>query len=198
MDRSSTPAGRDAPDDLDDRAWAVPWTHAAGRLHIAPCDVDAAQALARLAADPRVAGSFWVGQPQPDAEPGRVRYWLQEPADRVLMGRLSLAVREQAGAPPVGGIQLASDGLCYLVDPRRWGEGFGGEMLQACCRLFPPRLGMTILRATVLRDNLRSRRVLESAGFAYDGQVTRAFPGRAGEATLLRYRRDCGEAAGTG
>jgi len=81
----------------------------------------------------------------------------------------------------VGAAQLFDGEISYCIDPAFWYQGYGYELVSAVCHIARDRLGLDRLFAKVLRDNLRSRRILERLGFLFCGleYLPHAFyPGR--------------------
>jgi hypothetical protein len=58
--------------------------------------------------------------------------------------------------------------LGYAVAGRRWGHGLAGEAAAAATTFAFTELRLARLRATPLRGNVASRRILERLGFAID------------------------------
>ena len=91
---------------------------------------------------------------------------------------------------PVGAVQFFGRQLAYFLAPSVWQRrGLGSEMVEAVCRHYPPLLGLTRVQASVLRDNVGSRRILEANGFVFAGLATRRWRGMPGIATMLYYER---------
>jgi RimJ/RimL family protein N-acetyltransferase len=66
----------------------------------------------------------------------------------------------------VGMFRIDGRQLSYAVASALWGQGLGSEIVMAVCAQVAPALRMRRLDAHVERDNVRSRRLLESCGFA--------------------------------
>jgi len=72
---------------------------------------------------------------------------------------------ERDGAPIVlGAIDVISMGLAYVVDPQRWGQGFGSAALRAVIA-HPATADVELFVAGVDAGNLASSRCALSAGF---------------------------------
>jgi ribosomal-protein-alanine N-acetyltransferase len=69
----------------------------------------------------------------------------------------------------------------YFFHPEAWGRGYGSELMAACILLADNVLRLPEVRAFARAENVRSRRVLEKAGF----EVIRFVP----EMERLLYRR---------
>jgi RimJ/RimL family protein N-acetyltransferase len=104
-----------------------------------------------------------------------VRDWLRlgsfKPNPHRLLHGPYFASRLRCGDGLAGVLGLHPDHLSYAIAPALWGQGLGGEMVSAACDALAPAAGMHRLSARVQRDNLRSRRLLESAGFRFAGLV---------------------------
>jgi RimJ/RimL family protein N-acetyltransferase len=59
--------------------------------------------------------------------------------------------------------------LAYDVGVAHWGQGIGTLVARALSEFGLTQLGYRRVQATVLDSNLASRRVLEKAGFTYEG-----------------------------
>lgn len=100
------------------------------------------------------------------------------PAARGRRRSYELAVELRRGGRLVGACDLAlSGGRCgdigYMLAPRHWGHGYGTELARALVELGLGQLGLRRLAAVVAVENERSRRVLEKAGFVWDGLMRR-------------------------
>ncbi|MBS0376341.1 MAG: GNAT family N-acetyltransferase [Proteobacteria bacterium] len=89
-----------------------------------------------------------------------------------------LAVELRRGGRLVGACDLALDGarsgdIGYMLAPRHWGHGYGTELACALVEFGFGQLGLRRLAAVVAIENDRSRRVLEKAGFVWDGLMRR-------------------------
>lgn len=71
----------------------------------------------------------------------------------------------------------------YSFDPAAWGHGYATELVAACTSLADDALHLPEIHAFARAENVRSRRVLEKAGF----KVVRFVP----EMERLLYRRSC-------
>lgn len=118
---------------------------------LAPADIDAALALML---QPQVRELLFAGPPV---------------TPETLRQRAYFVARLQLSGPLVGVLGLHAEGLSYAIDPALWGRGLGRELLATACHTLAPAAGLRPLRALVRRDNLRSRRLLERAGFRFAG-----------------------------
>jgi ribosomal-protein-alanine N-acetyltransferase len=96
-----------------------------------------------------------------------------------------LAVVLRRGGKLIGTCDLALTGprhadIGYLLAPRHWGFGYGTEVAGALVDFGFRVLELRELTAVVAIDNERSRRVLDRAGFRWDGLMRRhaRFAGR--------------------
>jgi len=166
--------------------WSAPFTLDTPRLCIAPCDNEAALALAKIVMDPRVYAPFYVGQQARFPAAVDLQYWIQLAHDWKDKSRFNLAVRLRGAGAVIGHIQFTPVQVAYFVHPEYWQNGYGREMLSAACHI-PRLLGIGTLEARVIRENIGSRRILEHIGFAFKGITTRAWGGGSGTVTMLRY-----------
>ncbi|MBS0395962.1 MAG: GNAT family N-acetyltransferase, partial [Proteobacteria bacterium] len=89
-----------------------------------------------------------------------------------------LAVALRRGGRLIGACDLAlTGGRCadvgYMVAPAHWGHGYGTEIARALAAIAFEQLGLERLEAVVAIENERSRRVLASAGFQWEGLLRR-------------------------
>jgi RimJ/RimL family protein N-acetyltransferase len=68
----------------------------------------------------------------------------------------------------------------YWLGKKFWGKGFTLEAVQLICRHGFKKMKMVRIYARVLHPNIASARVLEKAGFRYEGRLRK---------TTFRYRR---------
>jgi RimJ/RimL family protein N-acetyltransferase len=71
--------------------------------------------------------------------------------------------------------------VSYFLHPAAWGFGYATELMSACTDLADHALELREVRAFARPENVRSRRVLEKAGF----RVVKFVP----EMERLLYRR---------
>jgi [ribosomal protein S5]-alanine N-acetyltransferase len=62
----------------------------------------------------------------------------------------------------------------YWIRRSHWGRGFGSEALWLTCRYGFRRMALHRIEAIVVEGNFGSRRVLEKAGFRFEGSSRRA------------------------
>jgi RimJ/RimL family protein N-acetyltransferase len=82
-----------------------------------------------------------------------------------------VVVARREDGVPIGGAELNLDRreTGYWIGTRHQGQGYGKELLAALLRLAFVEHGLPDLTAATLPDNLRSRALLESAGFILRG-----------------------------
>ncbi|MGZ4167953.1 MAG: GNAT family N-acetyltransferase [Solirubrobacteraceae bacterium] len=134
--------------------------------------------LADLTLDPRVYRTLWPWAYPPTRDD--VRAGLVDKRDhwaRHGFGLWLLRDRDSGEMVGRGGLQYtdAIGGFAveaaWAIIPRRWGQGLATELARASVEVAFGPLGVHELIAITLPDNHASRRVMEKAGFAYDGDV---------------------------
>ncbi|KAB7648534.1 GNAT family N-acetyltransferase [Polymorphobacter fuscus] len=96
-----------------------------------------------------------------------------------------LAARTPAGGE-VGAVEITEDNIFYFVRTPYRRTGHGAEMVAAVCA--PPVmhwLGVSRLRARIVRGNLASVAIAERAGFRFVGAFVHGRPGQ----TYLQFER---------
>lgn len=93
--------------------------------------------------------------------PRRRRRLIERRADDTLLGAISLTAIQRA--------ILQSAVLDYWLGTPYVGGGWMGEALALCLREAFGELGLQRVEALVLPENVRSRRLLERAGFTFEG-----------------------------
>lgn len=90
-------------------------------------------------------------------------------------------VVERATGEAVGDLVVRSEWggraaeIGYTLTPAHWGRGFATEAVEAMVAHLVDDLGMTRVHATLHPDNVASARVLERAGFAYEGTTRNSY-----------------------
>jgi len=87
----------------------------------------------------------------------------------------------------IGAAQLCGGEISYCIDPGFWFLGYGYELVQAMCGIARDQLGLERLLAKVLRDNLRSRRILRRLGFEFCGLEYLPHAYRPGKYAVLTF-----------
>lgn len=153
--------------------------------------------LAALLRDPRVARTLWPGE-EPPSE-AQLLHLLADKLDHwqrhgfglwLLRDRVTGAVVGRGGLQHtrIGGREEIEAG--WAIAPERWGEGLATELAHACTAVGFGTLALEDIVAFTQPTNVASRRVMEKAGFAYDGDVV--YKGR----SHVLYRAACPMAPG--
>jgi RimJ/RimL family protein N-acetyltransferase len=87
----------------------------------------------------------------------------------------------------VGAAQLSHGEISYCIDPAFWSQGYGYELVRTICGIARDPIGLERLFAKVLRDNLRSRRILERLGFLFCGLEYLPHAFHAGRYAVLNF-----------
>lgn len=133
-----------------------------------------AEALARYAADSRVAADLRDLFPHPYTE-GDARAYIAECIRQEGAGRLCRAIVEDGQA--VGSVEVClgvdvfrkSGELGYWLGVPFWGRGIMTAAVEELCREAFARLDIVRIQAQPFARNTGSRRVLEKAGFTLEG-----------------------------
>jgi ribosomal-protein-alanine N-acetyltransferase len=148
------------------------------RLRGEPIGPEHEAEIAELTLDPRVYRTLWPWAYPPtraDVRAGLVdkrdhweRYgfglWLlRDRATGLMVGRGGLQYTDA-----IGGFAVEA---AWAITPERWGEGLATELAAASVSVAFDVLHLHDLIAITLPDNLASRRVMEKAGFSYDGSI---------------------------
>jgi RimJ/RimL family protein N-acetyltransferase len=162
---------------------------AAEGLVLRPSDEAAAARLVALLREPEIVGSYSLAVRGEAPDRRAQADWTQRPRDWATHRRLVLAAHEAEGDGVVGMVRLDRTSLSYFVDPARWGRGYAGAMVAVACGPVAVSLGLARVEAEVLRDNHRSRRVLERAGFRFAGLAQRLWAGLPASVAVLQFER---------
>lgn len=151
-----------------------------------PPDFDAAVEVWRAANEARLGG-----RPVPAEHGGRMRRHMEAPgaflfvADEGHLSGMAVGMPGLAGdgaGPPV-------DGLCHVgavfVAPGRWGQGLGGELVDAVLAEAHAR-GYTRAQLWTHAGNTRAHRLYTGRGFERTGREKTDDLGK----TILHYERD--------
>ena len=169
-------------------SWDAGYRVETARLSISPCDALSSREAVGVMADRLVHEPYCGGRSTHLHCRDREAYWAQHVDDYPLRGRMTLAAWEHDNAAFVGMVRFDKGWLNYFVSPRYWGRGYGTEMVAACCRVMPCLLKLPRIHASVIRDNIGSKRILEKIGFTFVGLANRSWHGRPGSAVVLNYR----------
>ena len=142
------------------------------------------RALRVLLSDPEVALPLFGGS----ADAARIDRYLQRYRPEALFEEDRYALALGAHAAVLGAASIVDGALSFVVAPSCWGRGIGRELVDALCAESPGEPASQCLSALVYRENARSRRLLESAGFAFGGLLHAGVDAYAGRA-MLRYER---------
>lgn len=157
------------------------------RLHMRPCTLSDAPALARIGGDPAVAPMLVTPTvPWPvDAVRGLINgywAWRWRPGFRLAMVR--------RGGPLIGTIGMSPTGdVFYFLDPAHWGRGYMAEALAQFLPAIATRFGLTHVTADAFNDNPASLRTLRRAGFEETGQGMGTSAARAEACPITEFRK---------
>ncbi len=140
----------------------------------APQDDDAA-GLAKLAGDWDVAR--WTAYVPHPYEPAMAEAFIGEARVKAAAGiAYTFAIERIADGALVGCVECRIEGeeadLSYWIGKPFWNRGFAGETVRRLLRFIFLDLGLARATAGTMADNPASARVLEKAGFAFEGMRT--------------------------
>ncbi len=161
------------------------------RLRLRPVVAGDAQAVARLAADPDVAcrtsrmphpytladAQAWVARVRDGPDVREVVRAITLRPDDAMIGAIGIVLDPVNAGGTVG----------YWLGKPYWGRGIVTEALQRLVRFAFEDYSLGSLSATVLPDNPASSRVLEKAGFTYNGDSVTDAPARGGPRATKSY-----------
>lgn len=158
------------------------------RLRLRTPQIDDADAIQSIVADPRVALST-ASIPHPYPEGGAKAFILhvRSVASR---DRRNLAIILRDGHELIGMVgyqtkDLESE-LAYMVSPIHWGLGYAGE---ACRRIFDATEAKAVI-ARAMADNKASEAVLRKAGLRWQFEMPVELPIRSGTFPTSFWRLD--------
>lgn len=154
------------------------------RLLISTCTECVAQKLESVATDPLVAVPLY------GATSNTMLSLISYPQVAVGLHKVNwlyLAAKLRDRDEVIGGVCVAESTIAYFIAPEFWGQGYGLEMVSSICALLHEQLGLNLLKATVLRENIGSRRVLEKTGFQFRGLSIRPWSNGRGIAYILNF-----------
>jgi RimJ/RimL family protein N-acetyltransferase len=160
------------------------WSYESKHIRLSVCNEKDGETIAGFGYLPSVAERYFIGRPQFNA----LEAWV---CPDLGWERFKI-IRLVAHSPEddiVGWLEISKGNVGYIVDPRYWNSGVASEMVQAVIQYYAPILGLTDLRASILRENTASIRVVEKNGFRFDGIEKRRFVGMQGFATMVSYHR---------
>jgi RimJ/RimL family protein N-acetyltransferase len=164
------------------------------RLRLRTPQIDDADAIQSIVADPRVALTT-ASIPHPYPEGGAKDFILhvRKVASR---DRRNLAIVLRDGNGLIGMVGYQTQGLeselAYMVSPTHWGRGYASE---ACKRIVAHIFGATEAKAVIARamaDNKASEAVLRKAGLRRQSEMPVELPIRAGTFLTSFWRLDRG------
>lgn len=142
---------------------------------LVPGDLDD---LARLYADPEVRRYFPDGTLDQEQTRDELEWFVNGDNPGYPDCGLWATIERQSGAfiGRCGLLRWEIDGreeteIAYMIAPKFWRRGFGGEVANALVRHGFDRLGFKRLIALIHPDNLASMRTAESAGLAFERMV---------------------------
>jgi RimJ/RimL family protein N-acetyltransferase len=153
-------------------------------LSPSPLSEASSRALRELLSDPQVALPLFGG----NADDQRIDRYLRRYQPEALLHEDRYVLALNARAAVLGAASIFDGALSFVVAPSCWGRGIGRELVDALCADSPGEADCQCLSAMVYRENLRSRRLLESTGFAFRGLLHAGVDAYAGRA-MLRYER---------
>jgi ribosomal-protein-alanine N-acetyltransferase len=136
--------------------------------HFAPSDLDA---LCGITRDPEVMRYIGHGRPLSREETGVNLSNLISAFRRRGFGRWALVGKGSGALVGYCGLSLSNEEvgveLAYMLARGEWGRGLALEAGRASLRYGFEKLGLPAVAGLTLRENLRSRRVLERLGLSY-------------------------------
>ena len=146
-----------------------------------PIGPEHASELAQLTLDPRVNRTLWPwSDPLTRTDVGAGLVDKRDHWERHGFGLWLLRDRLTGEMVGRGGLQYtdAIGGFAveaaWAIAPARWGQGLATELATASVAVAFGVLDVREVIAITLPDNLASRRVMEKAGFGYDGAIEHA------------------------
>ena len=156
------------------------------RVRLAPLAHRHAEALQRIASDPRVGATTLLPEPYPEGGAAAFVAFARGEWGR----EYHFAIEASGEVVGMVGLKEIHDGQAevgYYVDPERWGEGIASAAVRAACAYAFEALGLDRVAAHTLESNVASRRVLEKAGFGLVETVRNPFTKWAPEDRVARY-----------
>lgn len=139
------------------------------RLVVSLCDTTAGAEISEIVSFPEVSQSYCIGRASERLDIRAAEAWRHNVDDWQRLRRLSLAVRSRDCKTVIGFVRIDRGFISYLVNPIFWRQGYGSEMVEACCNHLRKEQCFHVLRATVVRENTASKRILEKHGFSFTG-----------------------------
>lgn len=162
-----------------------------------PYTMSDAAALERLAGDFQVARWMTAGFPHPYTREDAERWLGIATADDPPNNFAILSAGEFAGGIGIGPRYGEHNGTAifgYWLGRRFWGRGLATDAARTFARYAFAERGLRRLEATVFASNPVSARVLEKAGFRFEGRMRESYVDREGQVVDgLLYARVAGD-----
>jgi RimJ/RimL family protein N-acetyltransferase len=139
--------------------------HGTGTVSLRSSTLADAQVLFRIESDPEARRMAAFGGDDPDSQAAFEARWERILRDKTASARTVLWNGEVVGSVLQFDL-FDKPSVAYWIDRRLWGRGIATRALAAFLRECPIRP----LYARVVKDNLRSRKVLENCGFRVSGE----------------------------
>lgn len=127
--------------------------------------------LAAIACDDRVARHYFL-----QSRPRNCEELLQNWVSTYVSGQYAASTPCRAWAvycryerSPIGMLAFHANYLRYFLRPEKWSKGYGRELVRVASDYLAPRQRLACLKAVVRRGNQRSRAVLETNKFLFNG-----------------------------
>ncbi|MXZ91045.1 MAG: GNAT family N-acetyltransferase [Chloroflexi bacterium] len=138
---------------------------------------DDAPALAKYANNRNVSRNLWDKHPYPyrlaDAAEW-IQYAMQQEPETIFAIASATEVIGCIGMLPQSDVARLSAEVGYWLGEPFWGQGITTSALQALTEYAFTQLGMVRLFASVMEWNPASARVLEKAGYQYEGRLRKS------------------------
>lgn len=142
------------------------------RLVIRRFTLDDADDLFRYASNPNVGpDAGWIPHQNVDESKSLISKWLKDPemfaitkkTDGKLIGSIGLHQRFERA--------VMCRELGYVLSEEEWGKGYMSEAVKEMIDYAFEEFGVEILLVKHHHMNMRSKRVIEKAGFTYEGRI---------------------------
>ena len=101
---------------------------------------------------------------------------------------IQLTAIDRRSQSVIGSAMLVNQDLSYFTCPEVWGQGYGTELVRTVCCLVHQELNIDCINARILRNNDRSRRILDGLKFQFTGLGTYWICDGRWKAAMLNYR----------
>lgn len=157
--------------DAAPHAPAAPARIETARLRLRPFTAKDLDALHGMTGDPEVMRYIGERRPLSRDETRRALESMVAAFRRRGFGRWALEKRDGGGFAGYCGFSTVNEEvgveLAYMLPRGEWGRGLALEAARACLRYGFETLGLESVAGLTIRDNRRSRRVLERVGMSY-------------------------------